>query len=482
MLEFIKDQKPIILAQQSCSNCRKMHKRCDRVLPECGLCSKRNKICCYDDQSVRRTLPKASSFVKQRLDPFAGDMSDFIVRSLNYNMPILSPEKIRLVINAIDKESRGSPVYDPNIKSEEIALVFSVLALSTKYKGNLIDCKIYFDRARSIIAPDLELIIENYVTAACCCFIGTYCALELDVPRAQFYVTLLRLFIDVQSQQKIRDKRLNFIEHEYITIKSLLSQEADMEMMLKKYFERLFSVLDFYKQDNPSDVQLYANYTTWLTKAESEKIFSDLRSSSNKEFPLNPERFERISKTIMSMYKGKNINLPELSERWAISMLVLHGAQLQYFRNLGDRENARKEADIITEIIVERKSVFKMAGVIIRAAANIHLEDFDSGLMDRSVLIQKLRQDYIAVSNIANSSHLWKVRLEELKSRLEETIWTFTNYQNAQCNNDQQLANTFNDQDEFLSRDLIPEINQNPFDDLTMTENEFEELLNNILS
>ncbi|KAL0487187.1 hypothetical protein AKO1_001017 [Acrasis kona] len=464
------------LARQSCSSCRKMHKKCDRLLPVCGLCSKRGKTCSYDDENVRNTQPRqtiSKSKVPQTfvLDESVSDINDFIFQSLNYNMPFIPPEKLEKMVKMVSVGIIDTSQYT----TDELAFVHSAFAIGTKYKGNLEASKVHFDKARTLMALNLDLIVESYITAGCCCFLGTYCALQLETSRAEFYCTLLRLFIDHQSKQSTRDKRLNFIEHEHITITSLLSQEPDMELLLKKFMDRYFSLSDFYRGQLP-DLKVQEEVSAWLTKSDIDGIYSDLRNRSNKEFPLNPERFEKLTKFILGMYKGKNTELPAISERWGISMLILHGAQLQYYQNVGDHQGARREADLITEVIVERNVIFKMAGVIIKAAANVHLQDYEAGVRD-DVLVQKLKDDYTAVKSIAASSNLWKVRLDDLKQKLEEAIWNHTNHLNILCN--RQYSNSI--ADEFIGRDFVPVVDDNIFGDPCMTEGEFEDFLNTIL-
>ncbi|KAL0485361.1 hypothetical protein AKO1_002983 [Acrasis kona] len=493
-MTFNSNLSGVLLSKQSCSNCRRQHKKCDRLLPACGLCTKRKKLCLYEDQNKKKIRQEPDkNFVSpdMNLDQEGSSMTSTILTMLKFNMPVMSKDRVREVVKMVEKEeedSRGDTTVVSEVPREEFALVCCAYAISTKYNNEAEKSKVYFEKARTLIAPQLDYLVESYVTVACCCFLGTYCALEAEIVRADFYCNLVKMFIDYHSKQRIRDKRLNFVEHDYRSLKALIEQESDLEIMLKKYIERCFTLRDFYGKapmdehyqlkDKSSDI--------WLPQSDVEKIYTDLRNNSNQQFPLNVERLEKFSKILTTIFGGSEPNLPCVTRRWAICTLVLHGAQLQYFQKIGDHKSARREADNITTVILNKKIIFKMVGVLIIAAANIHLEDFASGLEDRGVLIQILQDDYTAVKNISDSSNLWKVRLNNIKTSLEETIWEYTNHQNQLCN--QLYATTTSIQQEhqqeeydiFTCEGCLP-TEENRSEGQCLNECEFQELLRTIL-
>jgi len=49
------DASSISRASQACSTCRKQKRKCDKILPACGLCSRMGRICDYSDSQPAPT-------------------------------------------------------------------------------------------------------------------------------------------------------------------------------------------------------------------------------------------------------------------------------------------------------------------------------------------------------------------------------------------------------------------------------------------
>ncbi|KAL0485680.1 hypothetical protein AKO1_003333 [Acrasis kona] len=463
------------LAKSSCITCRRQHKRCDKKLPSCGLCCKRRKTCVYDNK-VQFVEERTKKRLEDHLPGILSgvDIKTILANIITYNMPVVTEEAITKAQIIIERDREGVQVNDPSISPEELGVVYYVYAMLSKYWGLPEDSGKYFEKARTLVAPCIDTITNNYTTAGCCCYLASYCVVDADFPRAAVYASLVKHFIDNQMQRNALDPRLLFIQHEYSAVMQLLDNQKDMQLILKRYTERCYSIKTMYGQ-NPHFPQS-PFLTEMFSQEQVEALYSDICTNTNNSLPLGLNGLTTISNMFQEVFNPTNHMLQ--MKHWVTS-IVIHGAFMEFYKNNGHHVNARREADYITRMIIDNKVIFKMIGFIIDAAANIHLEDFESGSEDRDVLLQILKDDYTAVKNISNSSNLWLYRLNDLKSRLEEVIWEYTNQQNIIKNQQSSAVCDVYEETDFLTLNLTSILEDGY--NTGLFENEFEGLVESLL-
>ncbi|KAL0478841.1 hypothetical protein AKO1_008251 [Acrasis kona] len=454
------------LSKSSCITCRKQHKKCDKVMPTCGLCTKRNRKCTYDDQQASmpmNSITEEASSELQKIIPchIGKDALSLLTHMLKFNMPVLSTEQIIKAAKIVekDKDNNRDDLHDCIANPEDVALVYCIYAIWTKYWGTKDQSIRHFNKARKLIGPSLDSVFDSYVTAACCCFLGVYCAVDYDLLRAKFYYNATKLFVDSQLSVGNRDPKLNFIEHEFRTLNAMITNSFDLHFILKQYVERKCS-LDAMGAQGGNSFQ--------LTHQEIQDIHTDLRNGSNDCYPLNPSRIHWFSENLYdatnkSLYRSNTISL------------VVHGAYLQYYTQVQDWVQARREADTIVEIIVTNKVLFKTVGAILGAAVSFHLQEFNKNLDDRNALLQVLKKDYDAVKLVWSSSILWTARLNDLKNILESVIWDYTNQQNILSNQNSSGSESSNESFNDFINNSFSIIGEEDLFDPGMTEKEFED-------
>ncbi|KAL0478704.1 hypothetical protein AKO1_008304 [Acrasis kona] len=506
-----------------------MHKKCDKKLPSCGLCTQRKKQCVYEGiqkrgpkfrpqasqpyanesyaveyetQEPERINPQRVPLLTQSSDGYTPVLSDVTYFKLAFDMPVLSREKTLQILNYIDREENGIP-QDP-VNPDELALVYSIQALIAKNSINPGFSRKYFEKARSLVAPNFDRILESYLIACCCNNLGMYCILVNESEKARFYVTNLKTFLDYNNKtKKVKNNKLCFIENGYNTLTYLLEESMDMEHMLKALIERHHSIQQFYGSYPDNGFQFPPAFydKNWIPAEDVEKIISDLRSKSNEKYPLDCERMELYFECLTQMYDNMIGMLPQnvINIKKLMVKMMIHGARLQYFQKVGRHDMARRAADVITEDLHSRPDVAGLiptAPVIIYSAANIHLTSLAQckDAQEAQALYRMLNNDYTAVKLIS-ASGLWKKKMMEVQSKLEEVIWSCTNTFNASHNLvtppeyfEKELLNYGNcDSNSSSSNDFDPfELRESPFDVdsfLTegLTEAGFEELLADIL-
>ncbi|KAL0480990.1 transcriptional regulatory protein [Acrasis kona] len=479
------NNKPV--SKSSCITCRKQHKKCDRLLPTCGLCDKRKRVCIYDESTSIRGLqfkiekgPLAET-PSETIEALGVDPSRMLIQTILYNMPVMSKDKILNAVKAIEGQKEGSINTQLTANPEEVGLLYCVYAMWTKYWGKTEQSAKLLDDARNLVGPRLDLICDNYVIAGCCTYLASNFTLDYDFPRARVYSTLLKLFIETRASLNDTDARLLFVEHEYYTIHSLITGVIDLEMMLKKYVERIYSIRKLYNRSFPTADKPYPfinmdlNEENLHTPSEVSAIYTDLRNNNHEMYPLDLERIEKCSQILSMIYMIQNQLKSGMESRYVITTLVTHGARLQYFTRIGDREGARREADAITLLTVQKKVVFRLVGALVSAAAEIHLKDYFDGRGDAN-LLQVLTDDYTAVKAVSGSSTLWNIRLQDLKIKLEDVIWNYTNQLNALSNQSYTESLSVDAEDNLLDENLTSIIDDDFLPNPGLSEGDFEDV------
>ncbi|KAL0483163.1 transcriptional regulatory protein [Acrasis kona] len=436
----------------SCNNCRRQHRRCSKELSGCSLCVARKKDCIYDD------TPKKDQPSPEQLEP-QDHLRCEILLTLSYYMPILTKHKI---LHILDYMGKGR-IEEQN--TDEVAFLHSVHALLTR-STNYEFSQRHLKRAKDIIGPQLDRILDSYSIAVCCLYIGTYYAFENDHKRTRIYLLLVEDFIDYHSKQKIQDIRLACLQNAFVVIKeNLYYQHCDAESMFKLLIEHHYVVTELYARNKDTGFQFPPTFfETFIESCDMEAISLDLKNKNNFRYPMNIERIEKIKNTFHWVYDrmGEHVPYQMSRDRKRLISLVAHAAQFQFYIKINRKDLAKHHAQEITSMIASYNINISFFGNYILPVCEFHLDELEHCInpQQRQEVIQRINDDYIAVKKISATSEVFRSRFETLKMRLENTIWLETNNQNLLINKFSNISQDpvnidFGSQDEefFLTRE-----------------------------
>ncbi|KAL0483413.1 hypothetical protein AKO1_014590 [Acrasis kona] len=464
------EQQTQLYSYQSCDSCRRQHKKCDKVLSGCSLCISKNKKCVYGDVVSKRG-PKTKA-TKKLLDDISDDMlgqKDVSAKSESYTnayseicyvMPIIKKESTVRILNRIQNNTKIDE-EDPSFKQEEVAFVYAILSVVVMCNNPQVS-KEHFEKARTIISPHLDELLDNFAVASCCIYLGIWSSFQNQINRSKFYLGNVHNFINYQKSVNAGDYRLHFIQNEYATMVDILEQGMDMQRLFDDFVYRHYALQDFYTK-NPSAngyEQPPPFYDSFLSVQDVESL-----SNANVE---SSESLQRTSKAIYHFYERLSPYFcsDQINERRTVTMLITHGAELQRYQKMDRGDLARRHADRISTIITTSNLIdFRVTGVLLKAAASVHLLEMENCVddNDRRDLLQQLNNDYNSICRLSELSGLWKTRLEDVRVKLENVIWMQTNNNNITSN---QMYKTtlegnltgsmlFQDEDNFLTKDDI---------------------------
>ncbi|KAL0476849.1 hypothetical protein AKO1_005639 [Acrasis kona] len=451
---YIGEEKNI--CQSSCLSCRRTHKKCDRKLPSCALCTQKKKECVYS--TTGRKSSKLDKSIQTPVKPSYGDIADCIPLNNNYpsqseatfyklyfEMPIINNKDVNLLLLHIERADsvqigEGQPLED-SLDLDQLALVYAAKAMVVR--GDNFPLSInYFEKSRQLIAPDFDNVIESYPMAACCIYLGMFCILDNQVDRAMFYANNAKTFLNFNVNSPSRDKRFNFINSGYYNLLELIEPSTTPDQMLKSFLIRLYVLEDFYGN------KTHINGLSFKDEGEGtstniDRIIHEIKSDANIQLPLNINGILDMFKRLSKMHEKMKGLLPESirNVRKVFVTSMMYGALLQYYERENQTEIARIQADHIIDSYCIQKRVLKaspMSYLLIKVASNAHLNSFEHCVdaNQREIMYQYLIKDCELMGDITENTRMNEERLGALRARIQQAIWSYTNDQNILQNDE----------------------------------------------
>lgn len=178
---------------QACSNCNKLHKKCDGIKPHpCSRCTKKGIECIYLPPKKRG--PKTGSKITKKRKTKTHQEINFPNSQeiyLQFNSILFHfidfYTDVYKIQNLVNKESLKNIVTGKQVSqiSSEQFLLFSVLTMSAQHIGDRKHAREFFQRARHLSGFMFDQI--DYSTACAMSLLSLYCCTEADQQRASIF-------------------------------------------------------------------------------------------------------------------------------------------------------------------------------------------------------------------------------------------------------------------------------------------------------
>jgi hypothetical protein len=427
----------------ACTNCRRLHKKCDKRLPICLLCAKHKKTCNYDNVGKRGpktaaeySQPYPQIKVHKVVDKRPIDSSSKSESNINLYKPslvrlptVIPPSRARIAAQYVEDEVFGRPL---GVKpaDEDLALIHAVHAFT--FQHNQEQAKMHYNKAYSLITSKFDRIYNNEILQTTYLFLGMHCVLSDDIDRATFFLETIKSVLDKNANNLSPGQK--YLSHIYSMIMQLTQGEISIERMIKTIIIQHVTSVENLQNDDPMAILMRENFTDLVAPRDAEQIRMDLALRTN-EYELNEERISRISGTLMGiMDKLKGI-LPSSiidMQKFSASMMF-QGAHLQRYMELNEYEKAKPIADSIARIssLPYYEKTYIMASVVVHLAARAHLQliQYTRDYNERSELIDYLCMEHNALSFVIMKNKILGERLipmvesiRQMLNRVQENV------------------------------------------------------------
>ncbi|KAL0482168.1 nitrogen assimilation transcription factor nit-4 [Acrasis kona] len=450
----------------SCERCRRQHKKCDRKIPSCGLCASGKRECVYNNNSDKRSSkPRVKKNIDEDNDSTSIDEESLSTAwdKIRFCMPIMSKDRLINILQYIKAEP-SMEKKDPNIFPEELSFVLSILLQSTLCVNT---CQFYFEKARSTIGPVLDRIFDNLMIAACCAYLGSYCAVQNNMNSSKFYYSNVHTFLTHHKLLGTVNPHITFLELEYNSTLELMKQDVDTEKLFKEFVLRHYTAHQYFS-NNPERRSYFeispVMIQPWVTRSEMQSLLTEVGNDSNQDGQLATMIIDRFAQAMNGFYDRlfSSIPKPEFEQRKMCVMMFVQGAQMQRYIKINRFDLARRCADRITAVLINNQIIdSRITGALLIAACDVQLKFFEESQdeCDRRDIVAQLNSNYHVLKKMS-TSFPYVNKYQTTCARLENAIWTYTNDQNKVSN-------------QLLSSELLPVM-----DDDFLTKEDIESFLN----
>jgi hypothetical protein len=447
------------LSAKSCASCRRLHRKCDRRLPCCSLCLERRKECVYEttkrgiktqtenarpypsvNPSTTTTtigLSKQSPVQNNAVLEFLPLYSDLSITFM-FDMPIFTREKLMDILRYLDAHRLGQAYLLPQPEWEDVSLVYAVQAYTFKMREQFDLAAQLFEASRTLVMKDFERVSVSFTLATCFAYLGLYCTYEDDVHRANFFFRNVKGYLDYQAVRSVYHPCHEFLEHIYVSAQCLLSEECDMERVVKNNISKLYAIQSHHRlqlgKTVPYNTSVLLLAETDLSGIDIDKIRLDLAENSNYHYTLDDERVARISLKYSSLFDRltpQQIAESEIQGRRLNIMFCLEAVRLQRYITRGNADNARAISDYISRMTTNPFFLYcpAIVGPIVAMAANFHLQCLTKckDMIDRGALLERLREELIALTSISDKIKCLRPQFTDLISNISKELnlgWT----------------------------------------------------------
>jgi hypothetical protein len=369
------------LSINACTNCRRLHKKCDKQLPSCARCSRNNKCCSYNN--VGKRGPKSSSDFNQPypaisvhkvvprdkniLNSFDGNLQD---------LPFLPKERLFRAIIYVEQEWTGQQNLDEPPDKDDLALMYSIKAVILKAQSQTEQAQVMFEKGKSLIMNRYDQILRNFILAACSLFLGTYCMIDNDIDRATFFLENVRSFFEKNGSAD--DPSVKMLRILYDDISGMIIGDTDMERTVKRLIAQNYTVKEFlsHKTQESTSKILVAQSDADVGFRDIEKIQTDLSMNTN-HYELTNERIFMLSAKFNDMFDRMVgiVSADAIEMKKFSTSMCLQGVIVQRGMRYGHIDSALQAADFIaystTTPLFEK--CYLSLGPVVSLAANVHL-------------------------------------------------------------------------------------------------------------
>jgi hypothetical protein len=437
------------LAPNSCTHCRRTHKKCDKKLPTCSLCTARGRQCVYESVGKRgpkshadqarpyptKTSPQNYTSPQESL-PISHNYQYVVhdpafVFKMNVDLPIIPRERMDQHLDYIAADLKGLSYMLPKPDQDELAFMYSMQAGINKCYGRHDAAQYMFEKGRALLAEKFEDVLENFTVASSFVFMAMYCAYNGEIERAQFFSLNVKTFIcSWKNNQEGRHPCFDFLVHMYTLVRNVLDGETDIEAMLKEYIVHHLVVQNHYKQTK--DPILAAIRDTPLDEFNLEGIKSDLCQNTH-NYDLDCQKISLVRNRMDSMYDRMQMaGLPGTltgSKKMYVTTFIL-GTKLQKCLNASVHtpmcERIKDVADEIARLSTspDFASLPSTVTVVISLAARAHisLAQKTENLTELLEIAERMREELLTLITFGERTKLVKLRCEDVINELSQEL------------------------------------------------------------
>jgi len=465
----------------SCADCKKAHRKCDRILPACSYCARKSKECIYKPpvtpkRSQYKPYPTRTNAVfkdvtakymeapqqqkkekiinSRQVASLPSKIEDDVVRlflvrqhtELSWErlfvfMPIIDPKRIHNILEYIrDYVSTGreeSPEYFVPRKSE-LALVFAVEASCFTRAGDKAISKQLYEKARLLLYPIFDEVECNYEVASCYQYLALWNTYNGDLIRANFYLKNCSKFLENLDQQQ-SNINTNFLRYSIRVIETL----ADDKATLWQIFLLLTEMHGLYGRFRAlQDSSIFMDSNTPLSNTpilglESIDILvRELSAIIDKNFGLLPTANLEIKR------------LQYLIIAQAVKLLCIKNAGI--LPDITTLNIANSIANMTKSQYFPLCSSFTAPALI--EAANVHMKFLLDGF--NQTLVSQLKQEYLALKILSDRYDLVMIRYGNFIQGIEQIIRMYEAQQKLQRTVQQEIFTTLNQTDPFCTNNV----------------------------
>jgi hypothetical protein len=494
----------------ACSNCRRIHKKCDRKLPQCSLCVKHKKQCTYD--TIVKRGPKSKLEYLQPYPVFTVQkktVSHTLHESRNKileNLPKPALNAQTLGFSSIDmdrllraalyaeREMAGEDPIEENFNTEDLALVYAMEAVDLQASGQEERANILYNKSKRLIMELFDVVLQSPIVATCFMYLGTYAFFVGDMDRTTFFLVTVKSYLEKHST--------NMTKHtEYLAIRvnnfqQIMQDGIDLHKAIKIMILHRHTLNEFMKQELKRNKNLSTSkvLSVWLDSSigdhDIEKIRDDIAKNTN-SYDLNEDRISQIISGLSQLIERSSGILPEDElqiKRYQV-LCIIQGLNLQQYMKNGNWDLIRQTADTIAYLttLPAYSTNYAVIGCIVILAANAHLEVLNRvrNINIISTVLNSIQHEYNALLLIKQKNKIigsqnkvietiHKLELELRKSQENVLVrnmlfsdkrphpiqtFNFVNTNNAHYSPDDRYSLTLlseeQEQDEFLHFDAI---------------------------
>jgi hypothetical protein len=432
------DQRVTRYSINACTQCRQLHKKCDKKLPNCTWCTKLNKICTY--AVVKKRGPKSRSEYNcpyphitfhRVVENATKENEPTFANSNRFSallIPVLPKEHLIRALTYVEQEWMGS-THTGQPDAEDLALIYATQSVFFYCQGNQSKAKTVFEKCKVQIVGCFDRVGSSFFLALCFMYMGMYSLLIGDDERTSFFVEHVKLFL--RKHATTSNSSILYLEMLCDSVQNLLSTDLNVERMLKSLIIQHTAIREFmrteFKTPEYSSKMLSIIADTDLADHDVEKIRGDLRTNST-EYELDGNRIALLSCKFSDIHERMAVCCPEsfLQFKKYEMTLLLQGVYLQQCMKAQNMDLMMQSADAIAQMIgssVYDKN-YVTVGSVVALAAKVHLQILGT-TQDLSVRIsamENLQCEYNTLNVIRQRNKLIGTKFEDVLMQMTHRL------------------------------------------------------------
>jgi hypothetical protein len=424
------------VAPNSCSNCRRLHKKCDKVLPNCGECAKKNKKCVYEAivrKSKREEIPRVGALPPSAKNSptnflFAQDtcyQGNFMFR-LFMDLPFLKQREMEDVLDYITAELRGDSYLQHRPPDMHLALIYSMQAAFKRCYGKIDIGAYFFEKARVALSERFYDAINDFAVAASFDYLALYCGMNGELSRAQFFLQNTHNYLEHWKNNEGRHSCYEFLRFMYNFVASALSDSDNLETQFKELISHQLMVRRHYLSTRDPLLKIVVD--TDLGDINEEALKNDIEQRKS-DYTIGLPHLELIAARLSAMFDRlylSGLASPAVKSKKLFYSLYYQGLIIERAIKAGTDSGCRDAADTI--VVLARKPEFAdLPGTvfpIINYASNYHLAQSKntSDMTDLLQLAEYMKIELLAFNKMGQDTVLYKLRAEDIAEKLSAEL------------------------------------------------------------